>query len=139
MDPGMDRRVLWAVVEMEATLAEVRCAALAAEVNLSPSRFAHLFASGTGSSPSRYLHALRMERARLLLHRTFLTVKEVMAQVGVSDASHFSRDFRRYHGISPTAARGRAPARESVFLAAHLATVEVARRRLGDTRDFAKR
>jgi AraC-like DNA-binding protein len=135
----MDRRVLWAVVEIEVALAEVRWAALAVEVNLSPSRFARLFASETGSSPSRYLHALRMERARLLLHRTFLTVKEVMAQVGIADPSHFSRDFRKYHGISPSEARGVAPARDSGFLAGHFATVEVARRRLGDTCDLAKR
>jgi transcriptional regulator GlxA family with amidase domain len=47
-----------------------------------------------------------MERARVLLERTFLSVREVMAQVGFRDPSHFSRDFRRFHGIAPSAVRG---------------------------------
>lgn len=76
-------------------------AAIASEFNLSPSRFAHLFREEFGVSPMRYLHAQRMIRARLLLERTFLTVKEVMVQVGCSDPSHFARDFRRFHGLPP--------------------------------------
>jgi AraC-like DNA-binding protein len=50
---------------------------------------------------------LRLRRARLLIERTFLSVKEVMGLVGYSDPSHFSRDFRRFHGVSPSALRGR--------------------------------
>jgi AraC-like DNA-binding protein len=80
-------------------------AAVAETVNLSTSRFAHLFRRDVGTSPARYLHALRMLRARLLLERTVLSVKEVMALVGCNDPSHFSRDFRRFHGIGPRACR----------------------------------
>ena len=82
-------------------------AALAARVNLSPSRLVVLLRRDTGVTPARYLRALHMERARLLLERTFLTVKEVMAFVGVTDASHFTRDFRRHHGIAPGRLRRR--------------------------------
>jgi AraC family transcriptional regulator of arabinose operon len=73
----------------------------AAAVNLSPSRFSHLFRAETGLSPLRYVRNQRMERARVLLERTFLNVKEVMARVGCNDPSHFARDFRRYHGRPP--------------------------------------
>jgi AraC family transcriptional regulator, arabinose operon regulatory protein len=76
-------------------------AAIAGEFNLSPSRFAHVFREEFGVSPMRYLHTQRMMRARVLLERTFLTVKEVMVQVGCSDPSHFARDFRRFHGLPP--------------------------------------
>jgi AraC-like DNA-binding protein len=48
------------------------------------------------------VHALRMIRARLLIERTCLSIKEVMVQVGCSDPSHFARDFRDFHGLSPT-------------------------------------
>jgi AraC-like DNA-binding protein len=84
---------------------QVAVAALAAEVGLSASRLTYLFRSTVGKSPGAYLHALRMERARLLIHHTDLSVREVMQQVGISDPSHFSRDFRNAHGLSPRAYR----------------------------------
>jgi transcriptional regulator GlxA family with amidase domain len=79
---------------------------LAASVNLSPSRFRELFTRQVGLGPAQYLQRLRLRRARLLIERTFLTVKEVMALVGYNDPSHFSRDFRRLHGVAPSALRG---------------------------------
>src|SRR3954451_6645563 len=107
----MDRRVQHAIATLDQQLATpVTVATLAADVNLSPSRFAHLFRREVGTSPARYIRAARMVRAYLLLTRTFLTVKEARALVGVNDASHFSRDFRRFHGISPNAARRHAVA-----------------------------
>jgi AraC family transcriptional regulator of arabinose operon len=80
---------------------------LAAAVNLSPSRFRHLFTSQTGLAPARYLRRMRLRRARLLIERSFLSVKEVMALVGYNDPSHFSRDFKRQHGVLPSSLRGR--------------------------------
>jgi AraC family transcriptional regulator of arabinose operon len=104
----MDPRVAHIIERMEtAPHRDVPIAALAAMVNLSASRFAYLFRRETGMPPARYLHQLRMERARLLLERTFLSVKEVMAYVGINDPSHFSRDFRRHHGVPPTGVRAR--------------------------------
>jgi AraC family transcriptional regulator of arabinose operon len=98
----MDRRVTWAIAEIERGLAEpLDIGRLAAAVNLSPSRFAHLFRAQTGMSPMRFVRDRRMERASVLLARTFLSVKQVMAQVGCNDPSHFARDFRRYHGFAP--------------------------------------
>jgi len=78
---------------------------LAARVNLSPSRMRELFRAQTGLSPARYLQRLRLRRARLLIERTFLSVKEVMALVGYSDPSHFARDFRREHEAAPSELR----------------------------------
>jgi len=102
----MDTRIESALAQMEQGLGTpLSIATLAAGVNLSPSRFAHLFYREVGASPARYLHTLRMLRARLLLERTFLSVKEVMALVGCNDPSHFSRDFRRIHGVNPRTCR----------------------------------
>jgi AraC family transcriptional regulator, arabinose operon regulatory protein len=101
-----DPRITWALDHLAAHLAEpLRVATLAACVNLSPSGFAHLFRREVGTSPARYLRDERMRRARLLLERTFLTVKEVMTLVGCTDASHFSRDFKRFHGVAPSELR----------------------------------
>ena len=104
----IDQRITWAVNHMQRGLARpIAIPALAARVNLSPSRFRSLFAAQTGMAPARYLQQLRLRRAGLLLERTFLSVKEVMVLVGYSDPSHFSRDFRRFHGVPPTELRGR--------------------------------
>lgn len=103
----MDPRIAVIIARIEDNLETApSIPALAAAAGLSTSRFAHLFRQETGVAPGRYLHRLRMERARVLLERTFLSVREVMARVGFRDPSHFSRDFRRFHGIPPSAVRG---------------------------------
>ncbi|HEX8128803.1 MAG TPA: helix-turn-helix domain-containing protein [Pyrinomonadaceae bacterium] len=78
------------------TLNDMACA-----VNLTSFHFCHLFKSQTGSSPAKYLKALRLERARELLETTFLSVKEIRALVGLNDESHFARDFRAIYGHTP--------------------------------------
>lgn len=78
---------------------------LARAVNLSPSRFQHLFKAEVGMAPRHYLRALRMEQARKLLQTSQLTVKQIMNRVGVEDKSHFAREFKKAYGLSPTAYR----------------------------------
>lgn len=105
----MDTRIASVIAQMEETLPTAPSVPeLAATVHLSPSRFAHLFRDETGMPPGRYLHTMRMQRARVLLERTFLTVREVMSRVGFRDPSHFARDFRRFHGVAPSGVRGSA-------------------------------
>lgn len=108
MKNAVDRRITWTVDYMQRHLAEpLTIPALAARVNLSTSRFRDLFSAQTGMGPLQFLQRLRLRRARLLIERTFLTVKEVMALVGYNDPSHFSREFRREHGVAPSRLRGR--------------------------------
>ena len=98
----MDYRIARALAAIPRQLTTpVSIATLARAANLSQSRFAHLFQREVGTSPWRYIHTLRMIRARLLIERTSLSIKEVMAQVGCNDPSHFARDFRSVHGLSP--------------------------------------
>ena len=105
--PGLDPRITWAVGYMHAHLGDsLSVHELATRVNLSPSRFRALFTAQVGLAPATYLQRLRLRRARLLVERTFLSIKEVMVLVGYNDPSHFSRDFRRQHGSPPTAFRG---------------------------------
>src|SRR3954464_10246978 len=103
----IDPRITWIVSHMQRHLQEsMSVGELATRINLSESRFRAIFTAQTGVGPAQYLQRLRLRRARLLIERTFLTVKEVMALVGYNDPSHFSRDFRRLHGITPSALRG---------------------------------
>lgn len=102
----MDYRVEDVIERMKEQLhTEVSIDALAADVGLSTSRLGFLFRQATRTSPSAYLQMLRMERARILLESTDLSVGDTMRQVGIGDPSHFSRDFRRAYGLSPRAYR----------------------------------
>jgi AraC-like DNA-binding protein len=98
----MDHRITHVITQLSERLHDtVSIERLAAGVGLSMSRLRYLFRQATGVTPGAYLHALRMERARLLIESTPLTVRDVMRQVGLSDPSHFARDFRNAHGLSP--------------------------------------
>ena len=104
----MDYRVRSAIALAEECLQKGWTPARLAEaVNLSPSRLHQLFKRETGMPPARYLRLLRMQRARELLETTHLSVKQVMARVGVTDESHFVRDFKKSYGLTPARYRER--------------------------------
>ena len=99
----MDQRVQQVIILMEDRLDQhLSVTDLAKAVNLSPWRLCHIFKSETNVAPLQYLRALRMEHAKKLLETTFLSVKQVMTEVGVTDESHFVRDFKATYGVSPT-------------------------------------
>ena len=106
----MDVRVQIAVALMREDLRrETSINRLARTVDLSPSRFQHLFKLEVGVSPARHLRQLRFEHARSLLETSLLSVKQVMAEVGIKDKSHFTREFKRAYGVTPTEYRAAHP------------------------------
>ena len=97
-----DRRVQRVTVLMQAELhRSVPLHEFAKSVNLSGSRLRHLFKVETGISPSEFVKSLRMQRAKELTETTYLSIKEIMSCVGISDPSHFVRDFEKLYGLSP--------------------------------------
>ena len=75
---------------------------LARRVNLSRWHFTHLFKAEISLSPKHYMLSLKIKKAEELLTESFLTVKEIAATVGFADRSHFSRDFRKACGHTPS-------------------------------------
>ena len=75
---------------------------MAESVNLSAPYFCYLFKSITGVPPAKYLKSLRMQQSAVLLTTTFLSVKEIVRRVGLTDESHFVRDFKRIFGVTPS-------------------------------------
>lgn len=59
----------------------------------------------TGTTLSRYIKHMRMRRADELVRNTFLSIKEIAAEVGLHDGSHFVRDFKSFYGCTPTERR----------------------------------
>jgi AraC-like DNA-binding protein len=80
---------------------------LAETINLSKSRFKELFKQKTQLSPIQFVRHLRFEKAKELLEKTHLTVKQIGFAVGINDQSHFVRDFKKKYGISPTEYRNK--------------------------------
>jgi AraC-like DNA-binding protein len=79
----------------------------AISVNVSRFYFCKLFKAATGSTFTRYVSAVRIERARLLLLNQSLRVTEIAFDVGFRSLTHFNRVFRNVTGCSPTEYRRR--------------------------------
>jgi AraC-like DNA-binding protein len=106
-DESTTQKVAAAIIYMSEHLdAPVTIPALARLANLSPTYFSGIFKQQTGCAPREYLHLLRIHRACELLNSTELSIKQIAAQAGYQDQFHFSRQFKAFHGLSPTQYRG---------------------------------
>lgn len=76
--------------------------ALAASLNVSYAHLRRLFQQSTGTSLHQYFLDLRINRAKQLLERKDLSVKQVGHAVGFEDPYYFSRVFKKRTGIAPS-------------------------------------
>src|SRR3546814_2766048 len=65
-----------------------------------------LFRKYLNRSPARYYLELRLNKARLLLLQTNMSVIDVALACGFVSASHFSKCYRDFFGRPPRKARG---------------------------------
>lgn len=70
---------------------------------LSTGRFRLIFSECLGMTPVEYRNKLRIQKAANLLKTGEFTVTEVAETVGISDMKYFSKLFKRYTGITPSA------------------------------------
>lgn len=75
---------------------------LAGLAAMSPFHFSRAFKAATGSSPLQYVIGCRIERAKILLKTTKLTVAEVAFRSGYDDPGRFRQHFKRRVGIQPS-------------------------------------
>ncbi|MBP3323511.1 MAG: helix-turn-helix transcriptional regulator [Clostridia bacterium] len=76
--------------------------ALSREYNLSVSYLSHLFKEVTGNSVMGYLLFCRIAAAKKLLAESKKSISEIVDECGFSDASNFSRTFKKLTGNSPS-------------------------------------
>lgn len=104
--PAIRKDILHAMEHMKAHLAEdFSVEQYAASVNLSSSRFSHLFTKTVGISPHQYLTRLRLEWAQTYLRDSTMSIAEISDTIGFSDPLYFSRLFSKTYGLSPKAYR----------------------------------
>ncbi len=85
---------------------DISVRSLAAWIGIDRSYLYSLFMKYLSRSPKDYITCFRMERAADLF-QTGLSVREIARSVGYYDALLFSKNFRRYKGMSPTEYRSR--------------------------------
>ena len=76
-------------------------ASIAAKLRIHPAYLCRLFAKYDCCTPYSFLTRLKMQHAAQLLVRSGVMVKQAAEAVGFVDPYHFSRAFKRFHGISP--------------------------------------
>ena len=74
---------------------------LASEANMSVSAFHHNFKSVTSTSPLQYLKSFRLHKARILMIHDGMKASAAAIHVGYESPSQFSREFKRYFGVTP--------------------------------------
>lgn len=72
------------------------------KMDLSPYYFSKLFKEETGSNFVEYVTNLRIGKAKELLGKEGMSMKEICASVGYSDPNYFSRIFKKNTGVTPT-------------------------------------
>jgi transcriptional regulator GlxA family with amidase domain len=89
----------------------IRIDEVARRVATSPRQLQRVFAETAGLGFRSYLRRLRMSKAADFLTTTNVPVNVVARRVGYSDASQFSKAFKRTYGVSPSQSRAMARGR----------------------------
>ena len=81
-------------------------AEMAAVAGLSPGHFTVCFKRATGDTPIEYLTRLRLDEAgRRLRAAPTTSVTEIAMGLGFTSSQYFAAQFRRHHGVTPSAWR----------------------------------
>jgi AraC-like DNA-binding protein len=74
-------------------------------IHLDASYISSLFKKQTGSTITEYINACRIDHAAKLLIDTDMTMEDIADGAGFYDIHHFSRNFKKMQGVSPSAYR----------------------------------
>ncbi len=78
---------------------------LAARCGMSDTYFRRLFTAEFGTTPLKYINALRLHHAKELLRSNYYTVEEIAELCGFNNINYFSFFIKKETGLSPLALR----------------------------------
>jgi len=81
---------------------EIALSDIAKRVGLSTYYFSHIFKKQLGEGFVTYLNRLRIEKSKILLKKSDLSIAEISYQVGYNDPNYFTRVFKDYEEITPS-------------------------------------
>lgn len=100
---GFDERIQQALIYAENNLSGASSLKdVSSYVNLSPSRFSHLFKAVTGSSYTEYITEVRLQHVRILLNTGELSISQIAAKTGFSSGNYLCTLFKKHYGITPS-------------------------------------
>jgi len=98
----VDRRIQLVLLLIQENFhQQIAITEIAGIVNLSPGRLAHLFKNETGMGVQQYITQIRLDKAGHLLEASFLSIKEVAANVGFTNFKSFATSFKALVGVTP--------------------------------------
>ena len=68
---------------------------------LHPNHFVRFFKKKTGTTPQRYIMEQRVQMAKRLIEQTDMKFSDIAVQVGLCDAPHLYKVFRRFYSLNP--------------------------------------
>ena len=69
---------------------------------LSKYHFCRVFKTLTGQTVMEYVNNVRIEKAKELLRKSFLSITEICFKVGFTNLSNFNRTFKKIEAIAPS-------------------------------------
>lgn len=75
---------------------------IAKQFNYNPDYLTQIFKQKTGISLLRYIHNLKLSKAKEMLLRSDISIKEIAYELGFHDDKYFMKFFKKYENLTPT-------------------------------------
>lgn len=101
-DSNLEKIMEWTRIH---AMGDLTVASVAEKFNYNKSYLSRFFKQRTGTNLQEYIHLQKIARAKDLLSRSMLSIKEVTGEIGIRDEKYFMRLFKKYENMTPTAYR----------------------------------
>ena len=93
--------------ENETIASPIHIQPIIASLGLSPNYGLEIFQRVYHMSPRKYLSDLKLQQAKMLIQQPNISLTDISNRLGYKNQSHFSRQFKRWTGISPSEFRNK--------------------------------